>query len=148
MSVRRHHHLHGHASHDRYTVSKAEWQELNLHKPILCAMGTEPGAATWQKCMLPLHYCSLQELHSAYKLTTKAPTLQPPDHSQRWRMLCPECFWMHWPSPSHICLGSIPSLPCSTLSHQPPYSHSVYSTDSTGHTGTATWQGERKSASR
>ena len=56
MSVRPHHHLPGNASHKRYIISNVEGWERNLHKPLLCTMGIEPGATTWQACMLPLCY--------------------------------------------------------------------------------------------
>ena len=39
MSVRRYHHLRGHASHERYIVSNVEGRELNLNKPIPRATG-------------------------------------------------------------------------------------------------------------
>ena len=45
-SVRRLRHLRGHASHERYIVSKVEGREINLHMPIPRAPpGIEPGAA-------------------------------------------------------------------------------------------------------
>ena len=38
----------------RDTVSNVEGREINLHRPIPCAQGIEPGAATWQAHTLPL----------------------------------------------------------------------------------------------
>ena len=54
MSVRRLHHLRGHASHKGYTVSNVERWEINLHKPLPCMTGIEPRAAVWQVHTLPL----------------------------------------------------------------------------------------------
>ena len=45
LSMRRHRHLRGHASHERYTVSSVEGRQTNLHKPIPRAAGIEPGMA-------------------------------------------------------------------------------------------------------
>ena len=45
MLVRRLHHLRGHASRERYTVSIVEGREINLHKPLQSTAGIEPGAA-------------------------------------------------------------------------------------------------------
>ena len=47
MLVRWLHHLHGHTSHKRHTVSGIEGQEINLHKPLPRMTGIEPGATAW-----------------------------------------------------------------------------------------------------
>ena len=46
--------LRGHVSHERYTVSSVEGQEINLHRPIPRTLGIEPRAAAWQARTLPL----------------------------------------------------------------------------------------------
>ena len=52
MSVRQLHHLHGHASHERYTVSNVEGQEINLHKFYLSGNRT-PNHRLGRQVLLP-----------------------------------------------------------------------------------------------
>ena len=68
-SVRWLHHLRGHASHERYTVSNVEGWEINLHMPIPCAPRIEPGAATWQTHTLPLALLQRFDLQAKWKPT-------------------------------------------------------------------------------
>ena len=48
----------GHASHERYTVCNVEGREINLHRPITCAPGLNPGPPRDSRTCHQLRYCN------------------------------------------------------------------------------------------